>query len=128
MEVAGKPQGLGLMKYLNTILAIIICSLAAGFFGYRAGVGRVVTAHIASAISASDALQKLQTRDSTQAIRVLERLWFADSVAVLSESGWRVDSFRSTFLPSLISYRQTYRTNQADWTPMERHLETLLKR
>ena len=116
------------MKHLSNILIILVCALAAGFYGYRVGVKRMVIAHIASAVSASDALQKVQAGDSTEAVRALERHWFANSVGVLSESGRSVDSFRSIFVPLLIAYRQTYRTNEADWTPMERELEVLLKK
>ena len=115
------------IKHLTCFSAVLVLScLASGYAGYIHGRQNVVTAHAASAIITMDALKKLKAGDLAKATSELEIECFADSEEALSGSGWRSDAFRKIEVPSLIAYRAAYRTNQADWSPMEQRLEILL--
>jgi hypothetical protein len=115
------------IKHLTWFSAVLVLGcLASGYFAYQYGRQHVVTARASSAIITLDALKKLRAGDLAQATSELESLCFCDSEEALSGSGWRSDAFRKIEVPSLMAYRATYRTNQADWSPMEQRLETLL--
>jgi hypothetical protein len=117
-------------RYILLPVALIICCLTAAYLGYlvgdRVGGQRATTARSASALVALDALKKLRAGEVSEVTKNLERKLFADSAEVLSETGWRSEAFKKIMVPSLIAYRKSYRTNQAEWTPMEQKLENLL--
>jgi hypothetical protein len=73
-----------------------------------------------------DTAKKLRTGKVAEATADQEARCFASAAEVLSESGWRSQAFRKIMDSSLVNYKRTYRTNQADWTPMEQRLENLL--
>jgi hypothetical protein len=117
-------------RYLLPFVVLIICCAVSGYVCYRVGerVGnnRVTTGRAASAVLMLDALEKLKAGDVDEVTLALERRCFADAAGVLSDTGWRVEAFQKIGVPSLIAYRQSYRTNQTEWTPMEQKLENLL--
>jgi len=114
-------------KHLILFLTIFIFGcLVSGYIGYEKGNQRIITVRIASGLITLDALKKLRAGDVKAATGEIEVRCFADSVGVLSESGWRSDWYRKVEVPALITYRNTYRTNRADWSPMEQRLEILL--
>jgi Tfp pilus assembly protein PilF len=117
-------------RYVLLLVVLIICCLMTAYVGYRVGerVGdnRVTTARAANAVIILDALKRLKAGDVAEATRSLERRCFADAAGVLSDTGWRVEAYQKMGVPSLIAYRESYRTNQADWTPTEQKLEKLL--
>ena len=113
-------------RFTPIILAVVCSGMAAGSLGYAFGKQRAITAHAATAISSFDTIKKLRMGELAAATSVQEARCFASSAYVLSESGWRAEGFRKILLPSLLEYRHTYRTNQAEWTPMEQRLERLL--
>lgn len=117
-------------RYLLFFIVLVIFCAASGYVGYRVGdrIGdnRITTARAANVVMVLDALKKLKAGDVDEATRTLEVRCFADATGVLADTGWRVEAFRKIGVPSLIAYRQSYRTNQAEWTPMEQKLEKLL--
>src|SRR6266542_148840 len=117
-------------RYVLLPGVLVVCCLTSGYVGYRVGerVGdhRVTTGRAANAVIVLDALEKLKAGDVIEATRTLGRRCFADAAGVLSDTGWRVEAYQKMGVPSLIAYRERYRTNQADWTPMEQKLEKLL--
>ena len=115
------------MKHLIWFSIVFVSGcLVSGYIGYEKANQRVVTVRIASGLITLDALKKLRAGDVKGATGEIEVRCFADSVGVLSESGWRSDWYRNTEVPALITYRNAYRTNRADWSPMEQRLEILL--
>src|SRR5262245_35510804 len=118
------------MKRLVLLLVLLIpCCLVSAYVGYRFGglVGshRVTTARAVYVTCSLDALRKMKAGDLTSATSDLERACFVDSVEVLSDASWNPESLHKVVIPFLKAYRQSYRTNQADWTPVERQLEDL---
>ena len=76
-----------------------------------------------------NALNKLRAGDTTNAIEILEHECFSYSFIVLSGAAgaaWQGGSFREEILTQLREYRHAYRTNQVEWTTLERKLEPLL--
>jgi hypothetical protein len=107
-------------------IVLILCCLVSSYVSYGIGKQHAITAKAASAIITFDALKKLKAGKFSKASSELEIQCFANSADVLSESGWRSTAFRKIMVTSLITYRHTYRTNSAEWTPMEQRLEILL--
>ena len=115
------------MKRLVIFACVLILGcLVSGYVGHRMGRQRVTTFEAGSFISTFDSLEKLRAGDIAAATRTLESQCFASAAGVLSEAGWRSDAVRKIMTPSLTRYRQTYRTNRAEWTPTEERLESLL--
>ena len=112
------------LAWFSTVL--VLGCFASGYVGFASGRQQVATARAASAIVTLDALKKLKAGDLAQATSELEGHCFMDSEEVLSGSGWRSDAFRKIAVPSLVAYRDIYRTNQADWSPIEQRLQILL--
>jgi hypothetical protein len=126
----GQFEHLIMKRLIAFSVVLILCCGVAVSVGYlvgkRVGGYRATTARAACAVLSLDAAKKLRAGDLPEATRELERHCFADSVVVLSDVGWRVEAFRKITVPSLKAYRRSYRTNEADWTPMEKELEGLL--
>ena len=111
------------------VIAIICCAVSASvgyFVGERAGWHRATDAHILSSLAALAALKTLRAGDTSKTIQLLESECFDDSQLVLSQTGWRTESFRKDVGPLLTEYRRMYRTNQTEWTLAEEKLESLL--
>lgn len=117
-------------RYILPVLVLVTCCAGSGYVCYRVGerVGdnRATSVRAANAVMVLDALNKLKSGEVDEATDTLERRCFADAAGVLSDTGWRVEAFRKICVPGLIAYRQSYRTNQIEWTLMEQKLEKLL--
>ena len=107
-------------------IVLVLACLVSSYYGYLDGRQHVVTARAGSAIISLDAVKRLRSGDVAGATSELENQCFADSVEVLSSSGWRSDAFRKIEVSSLTAYREKYRTNPADWTVTEQRLQVLL--
>lgn len=74
-----------------------------------------------------DALDKIRAGDVTGGTRRIEALCFSSANVVYGDYVFRHDFpgqfVGKTMIDDLQRYRQTYRTNSAEWTPMERSLE-----
>ena len=116
-------------RYFLHLVVLVICCVMSGYVSYRVGerVGnnRVIIGRASSAVIVLDILESLQAGDVDEATRNLERHCFTDATVVLSDTGWRVEAFRKIGVPLLIAYRHRYRTNKAEWTPIEQKLERL---
>src|ERR1035438_8008592 len=113
-------------RYIWTGVVVVLACLTSAYFGFHYGSQHIVTARAGSAIMELDALKNLRSGDTAAAIRELEGSCFMNAAEVLSQSGWRTEAFRKIEVASLASYRAAYRTNQADWSPIEQRLEILL--
>ncbi|NOS68702.1 MAG: hypothetical protein HOP33_02065 [Verrucomicrobia bacterium] len=117
-----------LICFLIILISCCLTSLYIGYhFGFMVGGKRVTTTRAVTLTGDLFVLQKLRTGDFSNATSELEYACFVNSVDVLSDAGWRIPSRRKVVVPLLKAYRQTYRTNQTDWKPVERELEALLK-
>ncbi len=101
--------------------------MASGYIGYKQGSQKAVTARFFAVVQSLDVLKKVKAGDLAGATSGLESVCFANSLAVLSESGWRSEAFRKIEVPSLKEYRAKYRTNQADWSVTEQLLQVYLE-
>jgi len=72
-----------------------------------------------------DALEKIRAGDVDAGTRRIEILCFADACGVYSGPP-ETEFVAKSFLNDLRHYRQTYRTNSADWSIMEQNLERKL--
>jgi len=98
-----------------------------GYIGYRVGSEEARTSsRAASFIAAFDTLERLRAGDAVDGIRRLENHCFSSAVALFEASGPNAAFIEKSFTPSLTTYRHTFRTNRADWTPIEERLEVLL--
>ena len=117
-------------RYLLPLVVLVICCVMSGYVGYcvgeRVGNNRVTTGRASNAVIVLDALDRLKAGDVDEATRSLERHCFTAATGVLSDTGWRVEAFQKIGVPLLIAYRHSYRTNKAEWTPIEQKLEKLL--
>ena len=97
--------------------------------GYRLGKGRerrITNSMIeGSFVNNLTALESLRAGDTASATRKLETHVFMSATLLLNQPNAKhaaLDMFR----PNLLTYRHTYRTNPAEWTPMEQKLDQLL--
>ena len=111
---------------LASALAVSAVCIAGG---YRLGKGRerrITNSMIeASLVNNLGALESLRAGDTAMAISKLESHVFMSATLLLNQPNAKhaaLDVFRS----NLLAYRHTYRTNPAEWTPMEQKLERLL--
>jgi hypothetical protein len=74
-----------------------------------------------------DAINKIRAGDITGGTHTVEALCFSSGNIVygdpLFRHGWYGGFVGKTMIDDLRHYRQTYRTNSLEWTPMEQSLE-----
>jgi len=113
------------------VIILVLCCTTSAYVGYLRGkrVGELDarSARTSDALIAMTSLESLRAGNLPFGIHMVESECFADTLVVLSEGGFNAEALRSTMVPSLIKYRETYRTNQADWSPAEQRLESLLR-
>lgn len=109
---------------LLSVLAGVAC-IASGMLGYRSGRRIALVEEAATFALTLGALQNIQAGDKLEAIRGMESICFSAAASLISDVEYR-ERVR-VFLPSLIAYRAAYRTNEAEWTPTEQRLETLIR-
>ena len=97
------------------------------FFGFQRGYHRALILQNGAFVGSLDALDKLRAGDIKAGTERVEALCFASANIVygdfVSRNGWAGQFVGKSMLDDLRRYRQTYRTNSAEWTPMERSLE-----
>jgi hypothetical protein len=75
------------------------------------------------------ALGKLRAADVAAATDRIEALCFMSAISIYDTSERQDESATQVarmFASELIQYRANYRTNRAEWTPVEQKLETIL--
>ena len=74
-----------------------------------------------------DALDKIRAGDVSGGTKSVEAMCFSSAAIIYGDPILRHDFVgqvtRKTMIDDLRHYRQTYRTNSAEWTTMERSLE-----
>lgn len=118
------------MKRSTLIIAAVAALLTVGalssFIAYRAGQRHSLGLQKGTLVGTLAALEDIRRGDVQSGTRRIESLCFMSAVVLMADDHYQSDFAVRTFTPTLISYRQSYRTNQADWTPMEQRLESLL--
>lgn len=118
------------MKRPLFIITVVAVLLAGGalltFTGYRAGQRHTLGLQKGTFVGTVDALERIRKGDIEGGTRRIESLCFSSAVSLMTDSHYRENVAVRTLTPSLVSYRQSFRTNQSEWTPMERRLERLL--
>jgi hypothetical protein len=119
------------MKYTKQIgiVLLAVCGIAwaSYFLGYQRGYHQALILQIGTYVGTLDALDKFRGGDVAGGTKRVESLCFASAEIVYGDFVFRHD-FPGQFVgkalfDDLKHYRQTYRTNSAEWTPMKRNLE-----
>lgn len=58
----------------------------------------------------------------------METLCFLSADLLLGDSDYAANTPVKTMVPLLLDYRDAYRTNRAEWSPVEEDLQMLLSR
>ena len=111
------------------IISLIVCgAVGTGYFlGYQRGYHRALILQIGTYVGTLDALDKIRAGNISGGTRTIEALCFSSANTVYGDFIFRHDFVGQTAGKSMIDdlqlYRQTYRTNSAEWTRMEQSLE-----
>jgi len=119
------------MKRLLIIgmVLLVLCAVVCGtyFVGYQRGYHQALILQIGTFIGTLDALDKVRTGDVAGGTKSIESLCFSSANIIYGDYVFRHDFpghfTGASMIDDLKHYRQTYRTNSAEWTPMERSLE-----
>jgi len=109
------------------VAALLVVGALSAFIAYRAGQRHSLGLQKGTLVGTLSALEDIRRGDVQAGTQRIESLCFMSAVVLMADDHYQSDFAVRTFTPTLISYRQRYRTNQADWTPMEQRLERLLK-
>jgi hypothetical protein len=110
-------------------LLVLIGGVAYGsyFLGFQRGYHRALILQNGTFVGSLDALDKLRSEDIKAGTERIEALCFASANIVygdfVSRNGWMGQFVGRAMVDDLRHYRQTYRTNSTEWTPIERSLE-----
>ena len=108
------------LVFIGAIVATAWASYSLGHHrGYELGL---VLEQKGAFVGSFDALQKIRAGDIDGGTRRIESTCFA-AAGTVYRGHPECDFVAKTFLSDFRHYRQTYRTNSADWTPMEQGLE-----
>jgi hypothetical protein len=115
--------------FIIGIVSLVVCGAAAAsyFLGYQRGYHRALILQTATFVGSLDALDKIRAGDVAGGTKSVEALCFSSANIVYGDFVFQHD-FPGQFvgksmIDDLQRYRQTYRTNSAEWSPMERSLE-----
>jgi hypothetical protein len=108
------------------VVACTISSLLTYRITYHTGLIRTRVCQQGTVVGAMDALEKLKAGQTDEGTRRIESLCFSAANALYEDPNCRDYFVTKTFAAPLIHYRDTYRTNRAEWTPAEERLEGLL--
>ena len=119
------------MKRILVIVVVVlmICGAACGsyFLGYQRGYHYALVLQTGTFVGTLDALDKIRAGDVASGTQRIEALCFSSANIVYGDFLFRHDFpghfVGKSMIDDLSHYRQTYRTNSAEWTPMERSLE-----
>jgi len=111
------------------VVALVVCSSVFGsyFLGYQRGYHHALILQTGTFVGSLDALDKIRAGDVAGGTKSVEALCFSSANIVYGDFVFRHD-FPGQFvgksmIDDLRHYRQTYRTNSAEWSPMEHSLE-----
>jgi hypothetical protein len=110
---------------VGLVLIGVFVATAWGFYslGHRRGYELgLVLEQKGAFVGSFDALQKIREGNIDGGTRRTESTCFAAADTVYGGHP-ECDFVAKTFLSDFRHYRQTYRTNSAEWTPMEQNLE-----
>jgi hypothetical protein len=120
--------------FIIGIVSLVVCGAAwaSYFLGYQRGYHRALILQSGTYVGTLDALDKIRAGDLAGGTHRIELLCFASANIIYGDSIFQHD-FAGQFvgksmIDDLQHYRQTYRTNSADWSPMEQSLEKNLAR
>lgn len=109
---------------------VLICSYVSYRSGFRRGYNRALILQNGTFAGSLSALGRLRTGDINSGTEQIEALCFSSANVVYGDfvfrKGWVGKFDGKSMLEQLRHYRQTYRANSADWTPLERTLEANL--
>lgn len=109
------------------ILLAVLCAVGWGAYsaGYTRGHDRALIHECGTFVGAFDALQKIRAGDFAGGTRRVETMCFkAANIVYQDRPGSEVVA--KIMLESFRRYRQTYRTNSAEWSWTEQDLEKKL--
>ncbi len=112
-----------------SIVLLVVCSTvtASYFFGYQRGYHQALILQTGTFVVTLDALNKIRAGDVAGGTERIESLCFSSANTVYGDyvfrNGYIGHTVGKWFFDDLKHYRQAYRTNSADWTPMEQNLE-----
>jgi hypothetical protein len=111
---------------LSALLTALIVGPACWWAGHRDGMHESLGLEKGTLVGSIDALQKLRSGDIEGGTQRVEKMCFLSADLLLGDSQYAVNSTVKAMVPGLLAYRNTYRTNRADWTPAEERLQALL--
>lgn len=119
------------MKRIIVIASVLVVAGAAAWaawsIGYQRGFDRALVLQNGTFVGTFGALQQIRAGDVEGGARRIESLCFSAANTVYSDRP-AGEAVAKTFLDSLRRYRQTYRSNRAEWTIMEQNLERKLEK
>ena len=112
---------------ISAVALAVVCAAAwaAYSIGYRRGFDRALILQNGTFVGTFDALQKIRAGDIENGTRRIESLCFSAANTVYSDRP-ASEFVAKTFLDDFRHYRQTYRSNSAEWTVAEQNLERKL--
>jgi hypothetical protein len=111
------------------VVAAICCAAWAAYgVGYRRGFDRALILWDGTFVGTFDALKKIRAGDIEGGTRRIESLCFSAAYSVYTGRGPGSETITKMCLDDFRHYRQTYRSNSAEWTPAERSLERELEK
>jgi hypothetical protein len=111
----------------GAVLAVVCAAAWAAYsIGYRRGFDRALILQNGTFVGTFDALQKIRAGDVDGGTRRIESLCFSAANTVYGDRP-AGEFVAKTFLDEFRRYRQTYRSNSAEWTVAEQNLERKLE-
>src|SRR5262245_61357671 len=109
------------MRYA-VIAAFVLMLAVAGIWlgaetGYRSGMQHACALQEGTVVLSIKALNELKS-DDTNSVQTIQSLGFAAALFLLESCSESVNTNLPSF-KALIDYRQRYRTNPSEWTPVE---------
>src|SRR5262249_32159163 len=109
-----------IMKTRNAILAAlaaaVVISILTGYFAHEAGYRTALGLKKSSLVGTLDGLERIRGGDAARGTALIEQDCFVSAVQLMGDEHYRSDIDVRGVTPRLISYRHSYRTNQAEWT------------
>jgi hypothetical protein len=116
-----------IISVLTLVVACAVCSLVTYRIAYDEGFARAKELQKGVFVGTMDALEKLRGGQTDEGIRRIESVCFSAANTLYGDPRYRNHIVTKSFAQPLIHYRDTYRTNRAEWTPAEERLEGLLR-
>jgi hypothetical protein len=112
----------GMKRIRAFVIGLIACAICS-VLSYHYGYGTAVRIQKGTFVVTLDALEDLRGGKIDDATKRVEALCFGAADIIYGDPSFRHEQMTVLWQPALKQYRATYRTNSADWSPMERDLE-----